>query len=51
VNDFSLGSRWLAPTLELALLAPLSAATAWNQGRARRATTDAHWAEVHRHHR
>ncbi|CAO4191698.1 hypothetical protein LFADAHJC_LOCUS20 [Methylorubrum extorquens] len=28
-----------------------AAATAWNQGRARRATTDAHWAEVHRHHR
>ncbi len=51
VNDFSLGPRWLAPTLELALLVPLSAATAWNQGRARRATTDAHWAEVHRHHR
>ncbi|MCJ2069595.1 hypothetical protein MKK75_12480 [Methylobacterium sp. J-030] len=51
VNDFSLGPRWLAPTLELALLVPLSAATAWNQGRARHATTDAHWADVHRHHR
>ncbi|MCJ2087625.1 hypothetical protein MKK88_16780 [Methylobacterium sp. E-005] len=51
VNDFSLGPRWLAPALELALLLPLSVATAWNQGRARRATTDAHWAEVHRHYR
>ncbi|KQS71486.1 hypothetical protein ASG32_29030 [Methylobacterium sp. Leaf361] len=51
VNDFSLGPRWLAPALELALLVPLSAATAWNQGRERHATTDAHWAEVHRHHR
>ena len=51
VNDLSLGPRWLAPALELVLLVPLSAATAWNQGRVRRATTDAHWAEVHRHHR
>jgi hypothetical protein len=51
VNDLSLGPRWLAPALELALLVPLSTATAWNQGRARRATTDAHWAAVHQHHR
>ena len=51
VNELSLGPRWLAPALELALLVPLSAATAWNQGRARQATTDAHWASVRRHHR
>ena len=30
VNDFSLGPRWLAPTLELALLVPFSAVMAWN---------------------
>jgi hypothetical protein len=50
VNDFSFGPRWLAPALELSLLVPLSAATAWIQGRARRATTDAHWAAVRNHH-
>src|SRR4051794_3245573 len=31
VNDLSFGPRWLAPALELTLLIPLSAATAWNQ--------------------
>ena len=51
VNDFSLGPRWLAPTLELGLLVPLSAATAWNQRNARHATTDAHWAAVRQHRR
>lgn len=50
VNDLSLGPRWLAPALELALLAPLSVATAWNQGRARRARTAEHWSAVERHH-
>lgn len=33
-NDCSLGTRWHNPTLELALLAQLSAATAWNEVRA-----------------
>jgi len=51
VNDLSLGPRWLAPALEVALLVPLSTITTWNQGRARHATTDAHWAEIHRFHR
>jgi hypothetical protein len=36
VNDLALGPRWLAPAVELALLAPLSAATAWTQRRARK---------------
>lgn len=51
VNDIALGPRWLGPALELALLIPLSAATAWNLGRAREATTDQHWSLVvhHRH--
>ena len=51
VNDLSPGPRWLAPALEVALLVPLSAATAWNQGRARRARTREHWTIVARHHR
>ena len=51
VNDLSFGPRWLAPALELALLIPLSAATAWNQGRARRARTGEHWNSILHHHR
>jgi hypothetical protein len=31
VNDLMIGPRWLAPSLELALLIPLSIATAWTQ--------------------
>lgn len=51
VNDLSFGPRWLAPVFEIALLIPLSAATAWNQGRARRAQTREHWDLVLHHHR
>jgi hypothetical protein len=40
INDFTIGPRWLAPTLELALLVPLAAATAWHQGETRRAQTN-----------
>ena len=43
VNDLSVGPRWLAPVLELALLIPLSIATVWTQRRARKASTDAQW--------
>jgi hypothetical protein len=43
VNDLAVGPHWLAPGLELALLVPLSAATAWTQRRARGASTDAQW--------
>jgi hypothetical protein len=39
VNDLTIGPRWLAPSLELALLIPLSIATAWTQRRARKALT------------
>lgn len=38
-NDFSIGPRWLAPTIELALLVPLSFATAWAQSKAKHAST------------
>lgn len=51
VNDLTPGPTWLAPVFELALLAPLSAATAWNQGRARRATTERHWSLIAHHRR
>ena len=43
INKLSIGPFWLAPALELALLLPLSLATAWTQGQARDATTDHHW--------
>lgn len=43
VNDFSIGPRWLAPTIELTLLVPLSFATAWAQSKAKHASTDAHY--------
>jgi hypothetical protein len=51
VNDLAVGPRWLAPGLELALLIPLSLATAWTQRRARGASTDAQWASIGRYRR
>jgi len=29
INDLSFGPRWLAPTIELAMLIPLAGGTAW----------------------
>jgi predicted permease len=51
VNDLTVGPRWLAPCLELALLIPLSLATAWTQKRARKASTDEQWNLVGRDRR
>jgi len=51
VNDLAVGPRWLAPGLELAILIPLSLATAWTQTRARRASTDAQWTNIGRDRR
>ncbi|MEG3147066.1 hypothetical protein U1839_20635 [Sphingomonas sp. RT2P30] len=48
INDLTFGPRWLAPGLEVALLLPLSVATAWTQITAREARTDAHWRLVAR---
>ena len=49
VNDLAVGPRWLAPALELALLIPLSVATAWTQTRARSASTRAQWDTIGRY--
>jgi hypothetical protein len=49
INDFSFGPRWLAPTIELAMLAPLSVGTAWTQVQVPAATTDRHWQIIERH--
>src|SRR5690242_11108842 len=43
MNDLMIGPRWLAPSVELALLIPLSIATAWTQRSARKASTDEQW--------
>jgi hypothetical protein len=43
VNELSLGPRWLAPGLELALLLPLSVATAWTLGAAKHVDAEATW--------
>src|SRR3974377_2328829 len=51
VKDLAIGPRWRAPGLELALLIPLSLATAWTLTRARGASTDAQWASISRHRR
>src|SRR3974390_3921640 len=51
LNDVSVGPRWLAPCLELALLIPLSIATAWTQSRAREALTNEQWKLVGRFRR
>ena len=46
VNDLTFISRWILPSLELALLVPLSIATAWSLGQAKSAVTENHWYEV-----
>jgi hypothetical protein len=51
VNDLTVGPRWLAPCIELALLVPLSVATAWTQRRVRKASTDADWKLIGRNWR
>lgn len=45
-HQFFIGPRWLFPSLEALLLAPLSFATAWTQWSARDAQTEEHWQHV-----
>jgi hypothetical protein len=40
---------WLGSVIELALLIPLSIATRWTHAQMRKATTEHHWAVIHRH--
>ena len=47
--NLTIGPRWVAPTFEILMLAPLSLATAWTQQRARVATEDHHWKAIKRH--
>lgn len=43
VNDLSVGSRWLAPGIEITLLVPLSIGTFWTQSTIRRAQRNNEW--------
>jgi hypothetical protein len=47
-QHLTFGPRWVAPAFEMAMLAPLSVATAWNQQRTREATEDHHWRVIER---
>ena len=47
VNRLSIVPSWLASSVEIAMLAPLSIATAWTHGRIRQATSDDHWNLIH----
>jgi hypothetical protein len=46
-----IGPRWAAPAFEIAMLVPLSVATAWTQRRARNATEERHWRAIAEHRR
>jgi hypothetical protein len=50
-GHLTFGPRWEAPALEIAMLLPLSVATAWHQQRTRAATEDHHWQAIERHGR
>jgi len=50
-RHLTFGSRWEAPAFEMAMLLPLSVATAWHRQRARVATEDRHWQAIARHGR
>jgi hypothetical protein len=47
-NHLTFGPRWLAPAVEMAMLMPLSIATAWTQVRASNATEEHHWLQISR---
>ena len=48
INNFSFGGRWLAPSLEVVLLIPLTILAIRNQRLAHHAATDAEWLEFER---
>jgi hypothetical protein len=51
INKLTIFPWWLASVVEVALLAPLSVATAWNHKQMRRATSEHHWLRIHHHRR
>jgi hypothetical protein len=51
INQLSIIPSWLSSSIELALLVPLSVATAWTHNRIREAETPHHWEAIHRYRR
>jgi hypothetical protein len=51
INDLTAFPWWLASVVELALLVPLSVATAWTHTQMLRATSQHHWTLIHHRHR
>ena len=51
INKLTFLPWWLASSLEIALLVPLSVATAWTQVRMRQATNEHHWVSIHNQRR
>jgi hypothetical protein len=51
INQLTIFPSWLASAVEVALLVPLSVATAWTHGQMRRATSEHHWVRIHHHRR
>lgn len=51
INNLTIFPWWLASVVELALLAPLSIATAWTHDQMRRASDEHHWIMIHHHRR
>ena len=45
-QHLTFGPKWLSPAVELALLAPLSVATAWTHQRAGQASEPHHWVRI-----
>ena len=51
INKLTALPWWLASAVELALLVPLSIATAWTHARMRKASTPQHWESIHHYRR
>jgi hypothetical protein len=51
INDLTIFPWWLASVVEVALLAPLSVATAWTHSQMRQAKSEHHWTRIHHHRR
>lgn len=51
INNLTPFPWWLASAVEVALLVPLSVATAWTHKRMRSASSEHHWMRIHHHRR
>jgi len=51
INRLTMVPSWLASSVEIALLVPLSIATAWTHSRIGQVTNEGHWRTIQRHRR